>query len=546
MKRSILNWFWMAAGKFPKYFLISMLLSIFLAVMNALLPWGLRIFLQQIDEQGDYRAIAAGILFFVLFFLVRIFLNMAWFVSLDCFGGKYIEDLTLKLERAMSETSYDRIEHLQPGVLRNIMYTDVLNIFRCIGHHVPSILGSIAVMMAAVFVSLGYEVKYTLFICAAVAVGLGISWCSRKILARISGKTNGMLKKHDAWCTQFISMLPVIQQNPVEEYYMAKTSENLSAFIKTAIHEDTWSTFWTGLVNGYHSLFSIALSALLALPVAGNSISNLVFFTMIANLILEQAQSAEQLFQQTVKMQISFLNVEKVLELPKTGGEKSTDRIREVKFEHVVFSYSEQASALKDICCQMQKGDIILLQGKNGSGKSTFLKILTGAYLPTEGSVSFNHLVSSELDRRKLNRRILYISQEEKCLNETFKVYLEKITGNRIEDTYYRELLQFVELPDDGRKIRENGLSLSVGQRKKLLIMKMFLRFEQSDIIILDELTAGLDAQTSKKIYSRLFQMAGQKNKIVLVVDHTETSMEKYSKIFYFSHGTLKVCEKTL
>lgn len=194
MKRSILNWFWMAAGKFPKYFLISMLLSIFLAVMNALLPWGLRIFLQQIDEQGDYRAIAAGILFFVLFFLVRIFLNMAWFVSLDCFGGKYIEDLTLKLERAMSETSYDRIEHLQPGVLRNIMYTDVLNIFRCIGHHVPSILGSIAVMMAAVFVSLGYEVKYTLFICAAVAVGLGISWCSRKILARISGKTNGMLK----------------------------------------------------------------------------------------------------------------------------------------------------------------------------------------------------------------------------------------------------------------------------------------------------------------------------------------------------------------
>ena len=60
----ILSRFRDAASKFPKYFIISMSLSIFLAVINALIPWGLREFLQEISEQNDYNVIIIGIAFF--------------------------------------------------------------------------------------------------------------------------------------------------------------------------------------------------------------------------------------------------------------------------------------------------------------------------------------------------------------------------------------------------------------------------------------------------------------------------------------------------
>ena len=148
---------------------------------------------------------------------------------------------------------------------------------------------------------------------------------------------------------------------------------------------------------------------------------------MIASLILEHSQSVEQLFQQIVKTQISFQNVEQVLLLPEAGGEKIISKINEIKFDHVSFSYPEHGTALNDVCCTLERGDIVRLEGDNGSGKSTFLKLLVRMYPPSEGSIIINDNPIIELDRRNLNKRILYINQEEKCLNETFRYYLETV-----------------------------------------------------------------------------------------------------------------------
>lgn len=119
---------------------------------------------------------------------------MAWYVSLDKFGGKYIEDLTISLESALARTYYDNIEKMQPSIIRNIMYTDVLNVFRTIGHHIPSIIGSFAVMLVSLIVSLFFDVNMTLFICISIGIGLLLSWCSRTVLAKTAGQTNMVLK----------------------------------------------------------------------------------------------------------------------------------------------------------------------------------------------------------------------------------------------------------------------------------------------------------------------------------------------------------------
>ena len=63
-------------------------------------------------------------------------------------------------------------------------------------------------------------------------------------------------------------------------------------------------------------------------------------------------------------------------------------------------------------------------------------------------------------------------------------------------------MLNRVQLPADSRAICENGNSLSVGQRKKLLVLKMMLKVKDSSILILDELTAGLDAETTRQVFA--------------------------------------------
>ncbi len=537
----ILKRFRDAAGKFPKYFAISMGLSLFLAILNAAIPWGIKEFLAKITDKNNYHTIVVGMIFFALFFGVRMLVNMAWYVSLDQFGGRYIEDLTISLEEALAKTYYDKIENMQPSIIRNIMYTDVLNVFRTIGHHIPSIIGSLAVVFVSLIVSFFFDINMTLFICVSIGIGLFLSWCSRAVLAKTAGQTNMVLKKHDQWCTQFVDMLQVVQNNPIYNYYAKRTSDNLNEFIRTSVKEDTRSVFWNGLVSGYNRLFSIALSAILAIPVAGNSISNLVFFTMIADLIMEHSQSVEQLFQQIVKTQISFENVEQVILLPEAGGRKTISQINEIKFNNVSFSYMESYKVLDDVCCTLKKGEIIRLEGDNGSGKSTFLKLLAGMYSPSSGSIVIDGNSILELDHESLKKKIMYINQEEKCLNETFRRYLETMIHRVIPDQVYDELIEFVDLPNDQRIIKGNGSSLSVGQRKKLYAMRLFLQFDQADVIILDELTAGLDLNTKEKVYSRLLDMVNEQKKILILVDHTPLKLVPFTKIFHFEAGRLTI-----
>lgn len=534
----IVQYFRAAVRQFTGLFLISFSLSIMLTVMNILLPWGLRKYLNCLAKENHYGILVAGIAFFAGYLLIKIFVNVRWYISLDRFGGRYMTSLSLSLEKSMAGTYYSEIEKMRPEIIRNILFTDVLNVFRVIGHQIPCMIGAIAVMAACLIISFTYNIRMTVFIFLAVAVGFFVSWCSRSILSKSAGKTNAKLKIHDAWCTQFVEMLPFIQSHNIIDYYQEHTKNNLAEFMDTAVLEDRKTLFWSGVTGGYHSLFSICLSALLAIPVAGNSVTDLVFFTMIANLVMQQAETAETMFQQMIKLHISFVHVDELLNLPQRNGTCKMEEIEEIDFDAVNFSYPGKDHVLREISCHLKKGDIVRLTGTNGSGKSTFIKLLTGLYPPTEGEIKLNGKSIKQYTKESLNKQILYINQDERCLNETFQKYLEVITSKKLEEHEFEELLNRVNL-EHGRFIEKNGDSLSVGQRKKLFILKFMLRREEASVIILDELTAGLDLQTTKQIYDFINHVAREKNKIILLVDHNLGSEINFTKEFVFGEGKI-------
>lgn len=536
----LVRYFREAIRRFPKSFWAAMGMTALLTLTDTIIPWGMRAFLDKVITTQDYRILWAGCAIFAVFLLIQIFLNIQRFAILDRFGGQYIADLTLTVEAAMTHTAYSEIEKMQPQVIRNILYTDVMNVFRGIGHFIPSMIGAAAVLLASLVLGFFCDTWLAIYICTAIALGLLLSWASRKILSRVAGQTNGKLKIHDAWCSQFVEMLPLIQTNNILGYYQEKTQNNLSSFITTAIKEDKKTYFWTGLVSGYHTLFSIVLSALLAIPAANGKISNLVFFTMLANLAMQQAQALESLFQQCVRMYPSFCHVDSLRQLPRRRGNIELDTILTLDFENVSFTYPNGVEALRNVNCHMRAGDAIQLSGSNGSGKSTFIKLITDLYRPTQGKLRFNTQPADCFSQQTRNQQILYINQDEKLLNETFRNYLSSISGRNISQEEYHRLIELLDLPDDNREISENGSSLSVGQRKKLLILKMLLRQSEASVIILDEVAAGLDVETVNLFYQSVETLAKQGNKIVILVDHTLESKPFINKHFEFNHG---LCE---
>lgn len=160
---------------------------------------------------------------------------------------------------------------------------------------------------------------------------------------------------------EFIDLMMLHQTNHILDYFLNKTSSTIHSFIQTAKREDKIIYFFTGLVNNYNTLFRIALSAFLSLPVINGSIVNLVFFTLLSNIVMEEGQKLEQLIQQIMKSYISFENVEKLKSLQPRQLENTTlNDIESIKFHNVSFSYQENSKHIfENINCEFKKNDCI-------------------------------------------------------------------------------------------------------------------------------------------------------------------------------------------
>lgn len=518
--------------RYTKVFLRAMGLIIFITLLNSLIPYGMRLLLNRVVERGELLFAAGGLAFFAVYLTLKTLIDIKWYVLLDELGGRCITDLSMDMESALAKTSQSNIDEEKSGRLKHIMYADILDVFRVVGHHIPTLLGSVTVILASLVLAAFYDWRLSLFIFGALIVGMLLSFSSRKIIAAKAGATNRRLKEHHALCDQYVDSLPLVQTNPVLPYFLDRTKESVNEFIHTSQKEDGVHIFWTETVSNYHTLFTLALSTLLALPAAGGSIVNLVFFITLSDIIMSEGQKAELLIQQIMKALPGLENVDRVLKLPPRQGDKRLESIEEIVFDKVDFAYQETGDRiLEGFDETLKKGENIRIAGSNGSGKSTFIKLVNGVYSPTNGEIRINGEKLAAWSQASLQEQVLYINQDETLLNESLKTYLELVGERPLGETEAEMLFRQLEIKDGDRKIENNGLTLSMGQRKKLLLLKLMLRWEKASVIILDELEAGLDEKTRKLYITFLSKLFQDRKKTVLVIEHESNAELTFDRV---------------
>ena len=516
----IFKYFREAMNRYRNAFLLSLVLILLVSAGNMLIPFGLRIFLDRIIVTNDLTMLLYGLLVFAVFLLLVTFVYACWYVSLDHFGGLYIEDLLLRMEDTLAKTSLDRIERKQYNVIKNIMYSDVLDVFRVIGHHFPSLIGSILVMIFMVALAFSFDIKLSLFIFVSILLGFGISYLSRTIIAKTAKSTNLRLKQVNAQTNEFVDSIMLVQTNHISAFFQKKMSQAVTDFIHTAKKEDFILYCVSGVVENYNTLFKIALSALLSLPFVNGSLVNLVFFTMLANMVLSEANKCEGYIRQIYKASISFVNVDEVLNFEPRQKQASLTEIQEIDFHNVSFAYDADHPVLNQINGHIQSKDCIHLMGANGSGKSTLVKLMMGLYQPSEGQITFNDQDVKEYVQEDLNRSICYLGQDEILLNTTIKEYLEIMSASSLNEQVIDQGRKLFGIDYFDRKIEKEGQSLSVGQRKKVLLMKLMLRLSDASLVILDEIGAGLDIETKKQLKQILKEYVIDAGKMLILIEH--------------------------
>ncbi len=222
---------------------------------------------------------------------------------------------------------------------------------------------------------------------------------------------------------------------------------------------------------------------------------------------------------------------------------------RGIRFEHVGFRYTDSSAwALRDVSVFIPEGESLALVGENGAGKTTFIKLLTRLYEPTEGRVLLDGRDLRSWDADNLRRRLGVIFQDfnqyQFALRENVgfgsveHLADEPRLGRAIERGGARELVaslaQGLETPL-GRWFHQ-GAELSGGQWQKVALARAFMR-EEADILVLDEPTAALDAAAEHAVFERFRALAQGRTSIL--ISHRFPTVRMAGRILVLEHGQI-------
>ena len=232
------------------------------------------------------------------------------------------------------------------------------------------------------------------------------------------------------------------------------------------------------------------------------------------------------------------------LDLPRINEERG------IRFEGVGFRYpGSDRWALRDINLFIPAGRSLALVGHNGAGKTTFIKLLTRLYEPTEGRILLDGRDLRSWDEEELRRRIGVIFQD---FNEYQLTVRENVGVGSVdhmsEDLRLRraidsggatEIVSTLKEGLDtplGRWFRE-GVELSGGQWQKVALSRAFMR-EESDILVLDEPTAALDAEAEHQIFERFRSLT--KGRTTILISHRFPTVRMADRIIVIENGRIQ------
>ncbi|MBU1043445.1 MAG: ABC transporter ATP-binding protein/permease [Candidatus Omnitrophica bacterium] len=214
---------------------------------------------------------------------------------------------------------------------------------------------------------------------------------------------------------------------------------------------------------------------------------------------------------------------------------------KDMVFENVSFGYDD-TMILKDIDLTINKGDIIGLVGASGVGKTTLVNLIPRFYDPIKGSIKIDGIDIREVSFKSLRSQIGIVTQDLMLFNDTTRnniaysrqdATLEEV----IKAAKIAEAHEFIMSMPDGYDtvIGDMGMKLSGGQKQRLAIARAIL--DNPPILILDEATSQLDAESTRLVQEALDKLLS--NRTAFVIAHRLATVKKVKKILVFEDGRI-------
>lgn len=204
--------------------------------------------------------------------------------------------------------------------------------------------------------------------------------------------------------------------------------------------------------------------------------------------------------------------------------------------DDVCFKY-QSTHVLEEVFLQVHRGEFVGIVGRNGSGKSTLMKLLMKILKPDHGKIVFqNNLKTSYVEQLTLHSDISFPTN----VFETVMLGLyQNIGAFKFPNKQHKEaVMQALDMVGLSGYERKQISNLSGGEQQRVMIAKALV--SSPDLLILDEPTAGIDADAEQNFLRLLVKLNQEMGKTIIMVTHDKMALSGCNRVYEISDKTLK------
>jgi len=473
----------------------------------------------------------------------------------------YLVSVTLSrtTERVIASIRSDLYEHIirlplsrmsghRVGELSSRLSSDMTQIQETFSFSLLQLVRQTIFLVGSIVLILATSVRLTLPIIIGMPVIVGAAVLIGKRLRRLSTSTQDSLARTSTIIEESLQSIAAVKSYVQEPHEIRRYSDSLGDYVRLAVKgarlRAAFVTFIIFTVFG--GIAAVILYGARLVESGDLRMGELLSFLMYAMFVGGALGSFAELYGQIQKSLGSAVRIREIMSEPTedVGSDQPTVRLSSIQLDGISFRYPDRQDMLvvNNVSIDIKAGERVAFVGESGSGKSTTAALLQRLYDPTVGTIRYNGQDASAYSRAQVRRSVGVVPQDIVLFGGTIE---ENIRYGRPSATLDEvrqaaadaNALDFIERFPEGfdTLVGERGLKLSGGQRQRVAIARALLK--NPSILILDEATSSLDAESEHLIQEALERLMTDRTTVIIA--HRLSTVRTCDRIFVFSAGSV-------
>ncbi len=543
---------WPFAAHYRQTMILAGVALLAAATATLAVPLAVRRVIDHGFNEGDAQLIDNYFLTMIMVVGVLAIASSARFYFVTWLGERIVSDLRSAVFKHLLNLSPTFYDEMRTGEVVSRLTADTTQIKAAFGSGASLALRNIVLFVGATLMMVITSTELTSLVLLALPIIIVPLILIGRWVRRLSRTAQDTLAESSAYASEHLSGIQTVQAFTHEVHAQAVFSSHVEDSFLAARKRMRARAFLTSLI-----IFLVFSSVVLILwwgakdvltgELTRGELSQFILYAVFSAGALgelSQVWGEIQLATGAAERLSELLNIKPDIKTPANPVKLPDEPLCEIAFDHVTFAYPTRSNtpSLSDLTFSVKPGERIAIVGPSGAGKSTIFSLLLRFYDAQNGTVQIGGIPIQNIDLAAARSRIAIVPQETVIFAASAfeNIRFAKPNANKDEVLAAARLAmadEFITALPEGyhTALGERGVKLSGGQRQRIAIARAVL--SDARILLLDEATNALDAQSESQVQQALDKLMAKRT--TLVIAHRLATVQNADRIIVLDKGRL-------